>query len=282
MSDRIKTTGSRPLRWTIRVLAHLQRVVRRSSALVQAVRSLRNVLHFGPWRHAFLAYRRMVARPSEILSPAPTVLAEEIDVPSAVIALERDGFVAGVSIRPEIVAASRSFWNDKSPGSYVDVHRDCPELLAIATDPQVLRIARAYFGCEATLIESKLFVSAVGRSGDLTRGYHFDHAGLRSLNVLVYLTDVDLDSGPHVLVAGTHRGKRLGDFFREILPIEAIERRHPTGVHTIVGPAGTILLENAEVFHRRLVASKKRVALITVYSTNRSRILSSGRKEARV
>ena len=37
------------------------------------------------------------------------------------------------------------------------------------------------------------------------------------------------------------------------------------------------LLENAEVFHRRLVAKKPRVAMIAVFSTNSRRVLSRGK-----
>jgi hypothetical protein len=94
---------------------------------------------------------------------------------------------------------------------------------------------------------------------------------------MVYLNDVDLETGPHVLVAGTQRGKKLRDYFREMTPIAEIERRYPEQIRTITGPAGTVLIENAEVFHRRLAAQKRRHALIVVFSTNRRRLLSIGR-----
>ena len=141
---------------------------------------------------------------------------------------------------------------------------------------------RAYFGCEPFLIECKLFVSSNRQDPELSSAFHFDHAGARSLNVQVYMTDVDEDSAPHVLVAGTHRGKKLGDYFRERLPVEEAARRFPDTIRTITGPAGTVLLENAEIFHRRAFATKPRVALIMVFSTDRRRFLSRGRKEAGV
>jgi ectoine hydroxylase-related dioxygenase (phytanoyl-CoA dioxygenase family) len=157
------------------------------------------------------------------------------------------------------------------------VHLKSEALGRIATEPEVLRVVRTYFGCEPLMIECMLNVSNVNQFDILSTGFHFDHAGVRSLNVMVYLNDVDLETGPHVLVAGTQRGKKLRDYFREMTSIAEIERRYPEQIRTITGPAGTVLIENAEVFHRRLVPQKRRYTLIVVFSTNRRRLLSIGR-----
>jgi hypothetical protein len=273
----VAQAGTRKL---LGLMTRLQMRARRHRTLVQIVRSLRNLIHFGPWRRVALAYVRWKSPPRDEISHQPSTLTSAIHLSAAVNALERDGYFAGLRVRPELLEQSADFWRDKPPGVYIDAHLKSKALERIATDPQIVGAARAYFGSEPKLIECKLFVSHVDREDDLTTAFHFDHAGVRSLNVMVYLAPVGVENGPHVLVSGSHRGKELRDYLRELTPIQEIERRYGTQVHVITGPAGSVLLENAEVFHRRLVARGPRVALITVFSTRGRRLLSIG-KDAR-
>ncbi len=259
------------------VMAELQTWVRRCPVLVQAIRTARNLVHFGPWRSIGLAYRRRRSPFSAPSGPQPKALIEPIDVSRAVESLEGEGFSLGARVDPALIRESASFWRNKRPGTYVDVHLQSEALARIVRDGSIREVAGRYFGCNPVLVECKLFISEVGQPDPLSSAFHFDHAGLRSLNVLAYLTPVDIDTGPHVLVAGTHRGKRLRDYLREYTSIDEIDRRFGSRIHTITGPAGTVLLENAEIFHRRLVARRPRVAMITVFSTSGRRLLSMGR-----
>ncbi len=258
-------------------MAKLQTRVRRYPTLVQSIRTVRNLVHFGPWRRPALTLRRHLGSYRAPCERRPRAVSGPLDVHVVADALETAGYFSGPRIKAKLIREAESFWRDKGPGIYVDVHREAEPLACIAGDPEILDVAGTYFGCEPTLVECKLFVSRVGHVDALSSAFHFDHAGLRSLNVLVYLTAVDTDAGPHVLVAGTHRGKRWRDYLREYAPIDEIERRFPGRVHAILGPAGTLLFENAEVFHRRLVARRRRVAMIMVFSTRRRRLLSEGR-----
>lgn len=262
------------------LVARLQKRARRHRTFVQTVRSLRNLIHFGPWRAAALAYVRWKSPPRGEITGLPSTLTRAIDVSAAVDALERHGYFAGPCVLPELLEQSADFWRGKAPGVYIDAHLESNALERIATDPQIVAAARAYFGSEPKMIECKLFVSEVDHEDELTTAFHFDHAGVRSLNAMVYLAPVGVENGPHVLVAGSHRNKNVGDYLRELTPIKEIERRYGTRVRVITGPAGSVLLENAEVFHRRLVAKGPRVALITVFSTRGRRLLSIG-KDAR-
>jgi hypothetical protein len=261
------------------LLASAQRRARRHPALIQGIRSVRNVLHFGPWRPLALAY---VRRTSPLRSGEPSgasVMVEPANTEMVVHALEREGYYLGLRVAPDVLREAESFWRDKPAGVSVDAHDHCPAIARIAADPAVLRVVRSYFGCEPTLVECKLFVTDESKTDILATGFHFDHAGVRSLNVMTYLTPVDDDTGPHVLVPGTHRNKRLRDYFRELTPIGEIERRYPGRILTVTGEAGTVLIENAEVFHRRVQARRRRVAMIAVYSTSRRRLLSIGKDQ---
>lgn len=256
------------------LMARLQVRARRHPRVVQSVRSLRNLIHFGPWRRVALAYVRWKSPPRDEVSHQPSILTSAVDLSAAVDALERDGYFDGLLVRPELLEQSADFWRGKTPGVYGDVHLKSKALERIATDPQIVGAARAYFGSEPKMIECKLFVANVDQEDELTKAFHFDHAGVRSLFVLVYLAPVGVENGPHVLVGGSHRGKKLRDYLRELTPIQEIERRYGTRVRVITGPAGSVLLENAEIFHRRLVARRPRVVLITIFSTRGRRILS--------
>jgi hypothetical protein len=200
-----------------------------------------------------------------------------VDVATVVDALERDGYFLGLRVQPELVQESVPYWRDKKPGVHIDAHLDCPAIARITRDSSILSVARSYFGCVVNLVECKVFISGENTPDSLSSGFHFDHAGLRSLNVIVYLNDVDEDRGPHVFVAGTHRNKKFRDFLREMTSIPEIERRYAGRIMTVTGSAGTVLLENAEVFHRRELARQRRAALIVVYSTGGRRLLSIGK-----
>jgi hypothetical protein len=55
--------------------------------------------------------------------------------------------------------------------------------------------------------------------------FHFDYAGWHSLNLFVYLTDVDESSGAHEIAVGTHAGKAWRDVVQPSLDDdEAVKR----------------------------------------------------------
>ena len=81
----------------------------------------------------------------------------------------------------------------------------CPHILALANSPPLLGLAARYMDCKPT-------ISALGLrwsfpvAGDCSalQAFHRDSEDWRYLKVLVYLTDVDLDAGPHVYLHGSH------------------------------------------------------------------------------
>lgn len=81
----------------------------------------------------------------------------------------------------------------------------CPHILALANSPPLLGLAARYMNCKPT-------ISALGLrwsfpvAGDCSalQSFHRDSEDWRYLKVLVYLTDVDLDAGPHVYLHGSH------------------------------------------------------------------------------
>jgi hypothetical protein len=265
--------------YLILFLAKLQRWARRSGKRVQAVRSIRNIIHFGPWRYVLLARARRAFAPAESV-PGASVLVPGLDVDAAVSALEAKGDSTACRFRPEVVSQLKRLLPSLHDGVHVDAHRRHAVLGEIISAPDVLRVVRHYFLCEPVLLECKVFVGVVPHGDPLSSGFHFDHAGPRSLNLMAYLTDVDDDTAPHVLIEGTQTGKKLRDFFRERLSVDEAEQRFPGRIKTITGPAGTMFFENTEIFHMRRAGRKRRALLNVVYSTRGKRLLSLGRTEA--
>lgn len=82
----------------------------------------------------------------------------------------------------------------------------CPHILALANDRTLLALAESYIGCKPTISQLGVRWSfpTAGRRSDL-QTFHRDSEDWRYFKVLVYLTDVGQDDGPHVYVSGTHK-----------------------------------------------------------------------------
>ena len=82
---------------------------------------------------------------------------------------------------------------------------DCPHILALANSPPLLGLAARYMDCKPTISALGLRWSfPVEGNRSALQAFHRDSEDWRYLKVLVYLTDVDLDAGPHVYLGGSH------------------------------------------------------------------------------
>lgn len=84
----------------------------------------------------------------------------------------------------------------------------CPHILALANSPLLLGLAARYMDCKPTISALGLRWSfPVEGDRSALQAFHRDSEDWRYLKVLVYLTDVDLDAGPHVYLHGSHLTK---------------------------------------------------------------------------
>ena len=82
---------------------------------------------------------------------------------------------------------------------------DCPHILALANSPPLLGLAARYMDCKPTISALGLRWSfPVEGHRSALQAFHRDSEDWRYLKVLVYLTDVDVDAGPHVYLSGSH------------------------------------------------------------------------------
>lgn len=123
----------------------------------------------------------------------------------------------------------------------------CPHILALANRPDVLQLAQDYLGYTPTITQLALRWSFPGAQADAdVQGFHRDSEP-GSIKLLAYLTDVDLDAGPHSYVAGTHRDRmplRLHHYADA-----DIARDYGAGL-VVTGPAGTAFAIDTKGIHK--------------------------------
>ena len=80
----------------------------------------------------------------------------------------------------------------------------CPHILRLANSPALLDLARRFLGCTPTLSGLSARWSFPGESTTETvQQFHRDSEDWKAFRVMVYLTDVDEGSGPHVYIRRT-------------------------------------------------------------------------------
>ena len=99
------------------------------------------------------------------------------------------------------------------------------------TDPKLLSLVQKYLGCFPTLQSFNCWWHKKTNKVYSTQQLHRDFDDYRFLCLFVYLTDIDLNNGPHIFYPRTHLGLNL---------------YNPT---PIVGKAGTAILADTYALH---------------------------------
>lgn len=85
----------------------------------------------------------------------------------------------------------------------------CPHVLALVNDVQMIELASSFLGCTPTISGLSARWSFPAESSDeVVQRFHRDSEDWKAFRVMVYLTDVTENSGPHVFVAGTHLDRK--------------------------------------------------------------------------
>ena len=148
---------------------------------------------------------------------------------------------------------------DSDGDAVVDCYGDTGDWASVARVARgLLPLAYRVLGSETAFLGSRIWWSfpRTGSGEDELqsgRRFHFDLYSWRSLSAFFYLSDVDVQSGPHVCVAGSHRRKLLRhrlSFRRWRQDAEILAAYGGESVRTILGPAGSGFLEDPTCFHK--------------------------------
>lgn len=128
----------------------------------------------------------------------------------------------------------------------------------LMTEPLFLKIARDYLECNPILCSVNLWWSSMTLeppSSEAAQLYHFDMSRAKWINIFVYITNVDSNSGPHCVVKGSHvddgkRMKLLERGYARISDKEINQVYNKSYIKELTGPAGTIIFEDTKAFHK--------------------------------
>lgn len=238
--------------------------------------------------------------------PATSALFPNVDRAAIAGRLEDDGVALGLNLSADVVgeflsfAASNPVWANRDRalgfrperlmaaqsalgrnillGQYFNVRRDCPVANRLAADPVLRWIAGRYLGTIPRFIGVNLWWSYPVAASDEERNsaaqmFHYDLDDFKFVKFFFYLTDVNEDSGPHVVVKGTHRRKTFTSVLdrlmvrrytdQEIAAMYADDRIIP-----IVGPAGTGFVEDTLAIHKGRAPASPRLTFHVQFALN--------------
>lgn len=237
-------------------------------ARIRLVRCARFFLILGPWRSLAVAFLRYLFRNRQFPRTAPTMF-PDLDVDAASKALDQDGFARGLQLSRSSIEEIVDF---AAKGELIEeAHWDCTEINRIAHDAAIVEVVKRYLGVDPILYGTTLFWTLPSKSAKATypETFHYDVGDFKAVCVCFYLTDVVLDSGPHVAIAGTHTRKSLLRLINPFMTDEYAAQRFGSRVTIFLGKAGMGFFEDHAAQHKRLPCGAPRLALFVNYTLRR-------------
>jgi len=227
---------------------------------------------------------------------------KDIDVSLVISNLRTKGYYSGINLPQAILREILEFANHKicygnrepnlgfycsnkkqaevlkneqfSVGSYLHETEMCPAINKLKTDPGLLAIAAQFLGTNPIHIASELVwsfpISAEWvQQRKLAQVFHYDMDDYRFIKFFFYLTDVDMSSGPHVCIQGSHRNKK---FLHQLIGLRCanideqkiVDCYGTENVVNICGPAGFGFVEDPFCFHKGTPPSDKARLLLQI------------------
>lgn len=134
----------------------------------------------------------------------------------------------------------------------------CPQIQEIMADLSILAVTQAYMKSKVYLDNVSLaWSTAFKETPDMSAAqlFHFDMERIKWLKVFIYLTDVNVENGPHVFVEGSHRSRGipktlLDKKYARLSDEEVIQAFGKEKLITFTGAKGTIIIEDTRGLHK--------------------------------
>jgi hypothetical protein len=237
---------------------------------------LRYALLQGPWQSWLVRRYQRTSRVTPIPVASETLF-PSINVAHALQDLAKSAIAHGFQLPDAMVEETVRFVTAEGARRIDQPHHRCVPVSRIAHDPAIVAVAREFLGAEPILLETKIFWTlpmpdASGRMMGAAEGglFHYDVVDIRALTVFVYLTDVDLDCGPHVVIPGTHTRRTPDQILRCNLSDGEAWKRYGARFEVITGPRGTGWFEDLTCYHKQAIGSKPRLMLSILYALHRT------------
>jgi hypothetical protein len=150
----------------------------------------------------------------------------------------------------------------------IDLFQSQP-IIEIAVNSSLIDIFNDLYGCDPIIDHIAAWWTFPSDNDHDTQYWHRDIDTLNLLKFLVYLTDVEMDTGPHLLIPGSHNFQlKTAKYKKHNDKEKAFENMiYQKGTKAFVGPAGTNFLENTFAFHKGTNPTQKpRLLLEIIYS----------------
>jgi hypothetical protein len=240
-----------------------------------AFRKIRYVLVQGPWQPLVVRYHQLTSHNPPLAVDTGTLF-PTLDVDGTAARLRRDAYSAGFQVPDEMVESIVAYARSTGARWIDGPHSTCPAIERIARDPAIVAVARDYLRAEPVLLETRMywtlpFPDEHGRVFHTADGgmFHYDVADVKSMTVFLYLTDVDADSGPHVVIKGTQARRTPHQILRRMLDDTTAHQQYGGRIVTILGPRGTGWFEDITTYHKQAHGTKVRLLLSMTYSLQR-------------
>ncbi len=144
-----------------------------------------------------------------------------------------------------------------------------PEILKIANDPGILNIAQEFLGATPTISNINCWWSTSNnKEAEQAQFFHRDVDDYRFCKVFIYLTDVEMNSGPHVFVEDSPASNTLTKI-RRYQDQEIEDEFGKDKIKYFTAEKGSMFMVNTYGFHKGLLPKKgKRLLLQIQYSLN--------------
>jgi hypothetical protein len=230
----------------------------------------------------------------------------DINVDQMVSSINTDSYVAGINLPSEVIqeilnyAHSSPCYAERNPNLSFRYHQKeqaeaslgrqirlgsyfhgqgCAAIRKLENDPKLLAIAAKFLGTAPVHVATELWWSfpVAGTSFEQLKAaqvFHYDLDDYRFIKFFFYLTDVDYTNGPHVLLRGSHKNKKLT---HQLLGVrcastddqEILDCYGTENLVTVCGPAGLGFAEDSTCFHKgSLPAENERLLLQIEFAIN--------------
>jgi hypothetical protein len=268
--------------------ARLRLSLNHRETLLGWFRMLRYALIQGPWRAALVRRYETHDRNPRLLS-FPATLFDGIDATEAAERLEQDACTARFQVPDDLVDRIVAWTRNVGAKRIDDAHSDCAPVQRVALDPAVIAVARAFLRAEPILFSSKIYWTkppagddVQGRLNAAAEGgrFHYDLSDLKSVTLFVYLSEVDSESGPHVVIRGTQRRTTLPQILRRTISDGHAYGTYGDRIEVITGARGTSWFEDITCYHKQAAGTKVRLMLSITYTLHRRPLTDDARRPA--
>ncbi len=257
--------------------------LRKNRRLLRFGQILRAMFILGPLRTPIIRFHQKFNN-NELIQTDKDPLFPNLEIERVVEEINELGYSNGMTLPEKELTEILLYCEKNKRATNWNPHKDCKTIDKLSRNAAIVDVVRKYFGAQPTLWLTELRWTVVGpekesfpqpRYQEPTLydifSFHYDIVDYKSLTLFIYLTDVDLDCGPHVIIESTHKNKSLKELTRIVMSDAAAQKKYGNRIKTLLGEKGTIIFEETSSYHKAEVCKKTRLVLLMTYVIQRKK-----------